>query len=91
LLSAPHRQPQRKKPRAREDSLGELHEILARHLTEAIQNGEASPSLLNVARQFLKDNGIECIVEGNETMKTLLDTLPSFMEQEDEDKISVKQ
>ena len=47
-------------------TLETLHECLAKELLGKIQSGEAKADDLNVARQFLKDNGIECIpVESN--------------------------
>jgi len=48
--------------RATEDQLAELHQTVARALRETIDNsgdGGPSASILNVARQFLNDNGIE--------------------------------
>lgn len=45
---------------AKRQAMSELHELLARTLKEQIElNDEPSPSVLNVARQFLKDSGIE--------------------------------
>ena len=38
-----------------------LHTVLIRELLGRIESGEAKPGDLNVARQLLKDNGIECI------------------------------
>ena len=57
---------------ATNDAMGELHDALAKYLTDVIKNGEtvekrgekkkvpASAAMLNVARGFLKDNSIEC-------------------------------
>jgi len=45
--------------KATEDKLGDLHGALAREFSRQIQDGDAAPALLNAARQFLKDNGIE--------------------------------
>lgn len=49
--------------RASEAALSELHAELAQVLTKAVQfkdeNGQPQAALLNVARQFLKDNKIE--------------------------------
>lgn len=36
-----------------------LHKLIAQKLAERIQSGEFTAADLNVARQFLKDNGIE--------------------------------
>ena len=38
-----------------------LHYELAKDLLDKVRSGEAKAGDLNVARQFLKDNGIECI------------------------------
>lgn len=47
--------------RATEEALAGLHATLARKLQERIESGECTASDLNVARQFLKDNGIEAV------------------------------
>ena len=41
-----------------QDLLSELHEGLAQHLKEKLDEGTISTSELNVLRQFLKDNQI---------------------------------
>jgi len=69
--------------KASDKSLGELHGILAQTLAKGIIEGEdvvtkdgevvrksASPALLSVARQFLKDNHIEASA-GNKDMSVL--------------------
>ena len=56
--------------------MGELHGILARHLAEILKSGEATPAHLNVARQFLRDNNIECLGTNNENIKSLVEELP---------------
>jgi len=56
--------------------MGELHGILARHLAEILKSGEATPAHLNVARQFLRDNNIECLGTNNEDIKSLVEELP---------------
>ena len=50
-------------------------------LLEKIQSGEANASDLNVARQFLRDNGIAGIPQENSPLKNLMDELP-FTEDE---------
>ena len=54
-----------------EKDLGELHGILAKTLKEKIMSGDASPADLNVARQFLRDNNIECNGSNNLDIKTI--------------------
>ena len=58
------------------NGMGELHGLLARQLKEVIESGEATPAHLNVARQFLRDNNIECLGATNEDVKALTDVLP---------------
>ncbi len=56
--------------------MGELHGLLARHLSDILASGEATPAHLNVARQFLRDNNIECLGANNEDIKGLVEELP---------------
>ena len=58
------------------NDLGELHGLLARTLAESLRSGEASPAHLNVARQFLRDNNIECLGANNADIKSLVEELP---------------
>lgn len=53
------------------NELSSLHGVLARTLIERIEKGEASPSEMSVARQLLKDNGIECDGQKNPDMQGL--------------------
>jgi len=57
-------------------TLKELHEVLATELLKRVKDPEAKSSDLNVARQFLKDNGIEAIPTDNSPLKSLVDELP---------------
>lgn len=45
---------------SKRSEMSKLHEVLAQVLKDEIQKDEPAPSALNVARQFLKDNGVEC-------------------------------
>jgi len=56
--------------------LDELHTELAETLLDKIRSGEAKSSDMNVARQFLKNNGIEGLPVDNTAMKDLVDELP---------------
>ena len=71
------------------NELGELHGIIARTLRDQIKDGvtiegkdgslqtiSAPASVLNVARQFLRDNNIECLGANNEDIKGLVEDLP---------------
>ena len=55
-----------------------LHECLAKELLGKIKSGEAKAGDLNVARQFLKDNGIECIPVENNPIEDLMNNLPDL-------------
>ena len=53
-----------------------LHNELAEELLNKVRTGEAKASELNVARQFLKDNGIEGLPVNNSPLKSLVEELP---------------
>ena len=55
-----------------------IHYELAKHILDLIKSGEAKSGDLNVARQFLKDNGIECIPVENNPMEDLMNNLPDL-------------
>ena len=57
------------------EKLKELHGVLAEELLKRVKDPEAKASDLNVARQFLKDNGIEAISVDNSPLKSLVDEL----------------
>lgn len=59
-----------------EKILDKLHTELAEQLLEKVRSGDAKASDLNVARQFLKDNGIEGLPANNTPLKDLVDELP---------------
>ena len=65
----------------REKLFDELHDELATTLLNKIKSGEAKASDLNVARQFLRDNGIAGVPADNSPLKNLMDGLP-FTEEE---------
>jgi len=60
----------------KEKKLEQLHSELTDKLLEKIKDPEVKASDLNVARQFLKDNGIEAIPVDNSPLKALVDELP---------------
>ena len=62
--------------------LKELHGVLAEQLLKRVKDPEAKASDLNVARQFLKDNGIEAIPVDNSPLKALVDELPFDTEED---------
>ena len=57
--------------KATEDALSSLHNKLAEVLSEALSSEEVTPAMLNVARQFLKDNGIDSVLEPGNPLDTL--------------------
>ena len=47
-------------------------------MAKQIKSGEAKAGDLNVARQFLKDNGVECIPVESNPMQELMENLPDL-------------
>ena len=60
------------------EKLEGLHGALTDKLLEIVTSGDAKAGDLNVARQFLKDNGIECIPTENNGMEDLMKNLPDL-------------
>lgn len=77
-----------KKRTASIDALGDLHNELAKTLKEAVgirdEDGKPIAAILNVARQFLKDNGIESTAAPGSPLGDLAD-LPVFEDEPDAD------
>ena len=59
-----------------ETKLRELHGILAEKLLEKVKDPECKSSDLNVARQFLRDNGIDAVPVDNSPLEKLMKELP---------------
>ena len=53
-----------------------LHESLVASLLNKVQSGEATAAELNVARQMLKDNGIDMMARRGSPLSKLADVLP---------------
>tara|TARA_R100001440_G_scaffold56589_1_gene76366 strand:+ start:71 stop:316 length:246 start_codon:yes stop_codon:yes gene_type:complete len=64
-----------------------LQDLLTDEFIERIKLGDAEPSLLNAARQYLKDNGIHEGLKQDTKIQDLISVLP-FKEEEEEDKIA---
>lgn len=62
-----------------------IHKALAQELLAQIQSGEASPSLLNTARQYLKDNGVTGLPVQGTPLQALTDALPFAVEPDEYD------
>ena len=56
--------------------LKELHAVLAEKLLKKVKDPDATASELNVARQFLRDNNIDCIPVEGSSLQRLADELP---------------
>lgn len=64
--------------KASEVALSTLHGLLAEHFLKKLRSGDLEKGDLNVIRQFLKDNSIDCYGPGNETLGSIADELPQF-------------
>jgi len=60
------------------DMMALLHQTLAENLLARVKDPEAKSADLNVARQFLKDNGIEALAVEGSPLSSLVATLPDF-------------
>ena len=58
--------------------LNNLHDFLTDVLLDKVKSADAKAGDLNVARQFLKDNGIECIATQGSKMEDLMINLPDL-------------
>ena len=57
-------------------TLKDLFNLMAEELVRKISTGEATSADLSVARQFLKDNGIDSSMEASDPLLNLAKTLP---------------
>ena len=58
------------------NKLQELHSLLAEQLLNKIKDPDVKASDLNVARHFLKDNGIDAVPVNDNPLAKLVDELP---------------
>ena len=71
--------------RGTEAELAGLHGLLSQYFSARLNSGEAlTSSELNVIRQFLKDNGIDCVGTENPVLNDITKNLPSFVSPEEE-------
>lgn len=75
--------------KATKDLLDEMHKALAEELLRRIQAGDAKPSDLSAARQFLKDNGVEAIPSADTGIGKLAEVLPFSDDMDDEEEYAV--
>ena len=66
----------------KEETLSNLHRAVAEELLRRVMSGEANAAELNVARGFLKDNGIDGTPEQNDALGKLAESLPFKIELE---------
>jgi hypothetical protein len=71
--------------KAPQEELELLHAALARALSDKIKTGEATAADLSVARQFLKDNGVESLPTGGNPIGALREQLPFPTNEQEED------
>ena len=55
------------------EKLKELHGVLAEELLKRVKDPEAKSSDLNVARQFLRDNGIDAVPTNESPLSKLIE------------------
>ena len=60
------------------EKLEDLHSTLTDVLIDRVKNGDAKAGDLNVARQFIKDHGIECIPTEKNGLEDIMNNLPDL-------------
>ena len=68
--------------KADENMLAEMHGLMAQVMLEKLRTRTLDKGDLNVIRQFLKDNAIDCYGPANEALGSIASELPKF---DDED------
>ncbi len=56
--------------------LEDLHSLIARKLTDMVKGEECNAAVLNVARQFLKDNNITNALKHDPDLQALTEAVP---------------
>lgn len=73
---------------ATEQELAALHGVLARHMADLFKSKDPiPPATLNIVRQFLKDNGIDCQGAVNPDIEGIVKALPDFEDENEEERI----
>ena len=63
--------------KATRDALDEIHHLLAKHIAAKLLDGTATAADMAVARQFLKDNGVDNLpTKGDHPMNDIARHLP---------------
>lgn len=60
---------------AKESTLGDLHELIAKEMMRRIESGEATPADMSAAIKFLKDNNITAVPTNTNPLGQMLDSL----------------
>jgi hypothetical protein len=71
-----------------EEKLYLLQDLLTDDFITRIKSGDAEPSLLNAARQYLKDNNIHASLKQDDKLQDLVSVLP-FKDEEETTDIAV--
>lgn len=58
------------------ETLSSMHKLLAETLLAKIKDGTATAAELNIARQFLRDNGIDGVAAEGTPLALVRETLP---------------
>ena len=61
---------------SKEQKMADLHNAVAEELLRRVLSGDATSADLNVARGFLKDNGIDAGLEQSDPLADLAKSLP---------------
>jgi len=65
------------------DRFSKLHNAVGDALLARVLSGEATAAELNVARQFLKDNGIDATAQASEPLLNLAKIMPFDPDEEE--------
>jgi hypothetical protein len=68
------------------ERLEQLHGLLIEEFIGRIESGEAEPSLLNAARQLLKDNSVDAVVTDDSPLNRLSKMVLPFDNERDHTK-----
>lgn len=71
------------KRRAKDEQLGELHELLCGVYLQKLKDGTITGAEMSTLVKFLKDNRIESNLETGSKAEALTKALPSFTNDED--------
>lgn len=70
-----------------QDNLSNLFDTLADYLATQIKTGNTESKILDIARQFLRDNGYQAKASANSALGSLASVVPFPSEEIDEDEL----